>query len=454
MSSATATRTEAARISQNEALNLSDWRPNYKEKLVSAEQALQVVKSGDRVVLGHACSEPPVLVQALVARAPELSNVEIVHMVAMGPAIFAQPGMENSFRFNGFFLGAPTRKAVEENRGTFTPCFFSEVPRLFKHKILPIDVMLLQVTPPDEQGFCSYGLSADYTQAAAESAQIVIAQMNTKLPRTAGSKIHLDALTWIVECDSPIVELAPPKVDEVECRIGEHIASLVPDGATLQLGIGAIPDAALLSLKNKKDLGIHSEMISDGVVTLVEAGVVTNRKKTINTGKFIVTFLMGTSKLYNFVHNNPAVELHPVDYVNDPCVIGQHENMISINSAVQVDLTGQVNAEMIGSVQFSGVGGQVDFVRGAGRSIGGKSIIALPSTAARGKVSRIVRELDAGAAVTTSRNDVHYVVTEFGIADLRGKTLQQRAEALIAIAHPEFRNMLRGRAMASAASTR
>lgn len=231
----------------------------------------------------------------------------------------------------------------------------------------------------------------------------------------------------------------------MERQIGDHIASLVPDGATLQLGIGAIPDAALLSLKNKKDLGIHSEMISDGVVTLVEAGVITNQKKTINAGKFIVTFLMGTKKLYDFVHNNPAVEMHPVDYVNDPYIIGQHENMISINSAVQVDLAGQVNAEMIGDVQFSGVGGQVDFVRGAGRSAGGKSIIAIPSTAAKGKVSRIVRELDAGAAVTTSRNDIHYVVTEFGIADLRGKTLQQRAQALIAIAHPEFRDTLRHR---------
>ena len=431
---------------------MKDWRITYKNKLVSAEQALHVVKSGDRVVLGHACGEPPALVQALVARAPELSNVEIVHMVAMGPAAFAQPGMEQSFRFNGFYLGTPTRKAVKDHRGTFTPCFFSEVPRLFKRKILLVDVMLLQVTPPDEQGFCSYGLSADYTQAATENAKVVIAQMNTNLPHTAGIKIHLDALTWIVEQDAPLVELVTPKFGEIERRIGEHIASLVPDGATLQLGIGAIPEAALLSLKNKKDLGIHSEMFSDGVVALAEAGVITNQKKTINAGKFIVTFLMGTSKLYKFVHNNPAVEMHPVDYTNDPNIIGQHENMISINSALQVDLTGQVNAEMIGDVQYTGVGGQVDFVRGAGRSVGGKSIIALPSTAAKGTISRICRQLDAGAAVTTSRNDVHYVITEYGVADLRGKTLQQRAEALIAIAHPEFRQMLSNeRALASVA---
>jgi len=422
---------------------MNQWRSTYKQKLVSAERALQSVKSGDRVVLGHACSEPPVLVEALVNRFTELSNVEIAHMVAMGPAVFAQPGMEQSFRFNGFFLGAPTRKAVEENRGTFTPCFFGEVPRLFKSGILPVDVLLMQVTPPDEQGFCSYGLSVDYTQAAAESAKIVIAQMNTQLPHTGGSKIHLDVLTWIVEHDSPIVELPPQKLGEVERRIGEHIATLVPDGATLQLGIGAIPDAALLSLGDKKDLGIHSEMFSDGVVALAEAGVITNQKKTIHRGKFVATFLMGTSKLYQFVHNNPDVEMHPVDYVNDPYVIGQHDNMIAINSALQVDLMGQVNAEMIGNLQFSGIGGQVDFVRGASRSAGGKSIIALPSTAAKGTVSRICRQLDAGVAVSTSRNDVHYVVTEYGIADLRGKTLQQRAAALIAIAHPDFRDQLR-----------
>ena len=431
---------------------MKDWRSTYNHKLVSAQQALKSVKSGDRVVLGHACGEPPALVQALVARAPELSNVEIVNLVNVGPADFARPGMERSFRYNGFFLGPPTRKAVEENRGSYRPCFFSEVPRLFKHHILPVDVMLLQVTPPDEQGFCSYGLSGDYTQAATEAARIVIAQVNPAYPRTAGIRIHLDALTWIVEQHSPIVQLSPLRCGDVERQIAAHIAALVPDGATLQLGIGAIPEAALLALRNKRDLGIHTEMFSDGVVDLAEAGVITNRKKTINPGKFVVTFLMGTDKLYNFVHNNPDVELRPVDYTNDPCVIGMHDNMISINSALQVDLTGQVNAEMIGNLQFSGVGGQVDFVRGASRSLGGKSIIALPSTAARGAISRICPRLDLGAAVTTSRNDVHYVVTEYGVANLRGKTLQQRAEALIAIAHPDFRDSLGSRPALTAAA--
>jgi 4-hydroxybutyrate CoA-transferase len=442
MPAALAYEIESEVVTEESSVKVKSGYAGYRHKVVSAEQALRCVKSGDRVVLGHACSEPPALVEALVARAPELRDVEIVHMVAMGPAEFAKPGMERSFRFNGFFLGAPTRKAVEEKRGTFTPCFFSEVPRLFKRGILPVDVMLLQVTPPDEEGFCSYGLSGDYTQAATEAAKLVIAQMNKKLPHTGGIKIHVDALTWIVEQDSAMVELPPARVGEVEHRIAEHIASLVPDEATLQLGIGGIPEAALLALGDKRDLGIHSEMFSDGVVTLAEAGVITNRKKTINTGKFIVTFLMGTQKLYQFVHNNPAVELHPVDYVNDPCVIGQHRNMISINSALQVDVMGQVNAEMIGGIQFSGIGGQVDFVRGTSRSVGGKSIIALPSTASKGTLSRIVARLDAGTAVSTSRNDVHYVVTEYGIADLRGKTLQQRAEALIAIAHPDFRGSL------------
>lgn len=421
---------------------MKNWRDRCRSKIVSAEEALRSAKAGDRVVIGHACGEPPTLVEALVARAPELKNVEIVHMVAMGPAKYAQPGMEASFRHNALFVGATTRKAVEEKRGDFTPCFFSEIPRLFKNKILPVDVVLMQVTPPDVNGYCSLGVSADYTLPAAESAKTVIAQMNSQMPWTGGAKISVDKLTYIVEKDEPLIELKPPKIGEVETKIGENVAGLIPDGATLQLGIGAIPDAVLLFLKEKKDLGIHSEMFSDGVVFLAEAGVVTNRKKTINTGKFTATFLMGTRKLYDFVDRNPDVEMLPVDYVNDPDIIGQHANMISINSALQVDLMGQVNAEMIGSRQFSGIGGQVDFVRGASRSPGGKSVIALPSTAAGGKISRICCEFDRGAAVSTSRNDVHYVVTEYGVAELRGKSLRQRAQALIAVSHPDFREEL------------
>jgi len=412
---------------------------------MSAETALKQVKDGDRVVVGHACGEPPTLVDALVARAPELKNVEIVHMVAMGPAKYAQPGMEGSFRHNSLFVGAATRKAVSEGRALHTPCFFSEIPRLFNWKILPVDVTLMQVTPPDEDGWCSLGVSVDYTLASASSDRVTIAQMNRFMPRTIGGRIHLDEIDCIVEKDEPIIELKPPAIGDKEKAIGENVAKLIEDGSTLQLGIGAIPDAVLLFLKDKKDLGIHSEMFSDGIVALAEAGVVTNRMKTINPGKFIVTFLMGTRKLYDFVNNNLDVLMRPVDYTNDPFIIGQHEKMISINSALQVDMMGQVNAEMIGRNQFSGVGGQLDFVRGASRSNGGKSIIALPSTASGGKVSRIVCELDRGSAVTTSRNDVHFIVTEFGVAELRGKSIRDRARALIAIAHPEFRDYLKSR---------
>ena len=326
---------------------MNDWRTRFRHKLVSAEEAVKKVKSGDRVVIAHACGEPPSLVEALVARAPELTEVEIVHMVAMGPAKYAQPGMEKSFRHNALFVGGTTRKAVEEKRADYTPCFFSEIPRLFKQNLLPVDVALIQVTPPDAEGFCSYGVSVDYTKAAAECAKVVIAQMNQSLPRTGGAKISLAEIDYIVEKDEPLIELKPPQIGEIEKRIGENVASLIPDGATLQMGIGAIPDAVLLFLKDKKDLGIHSEMFSDGVVFLAEAGVITNRKKSINAGKFMATFLMGTRKLYDFIDNNPAVELQPVDYINDPCIIGQHEQMISINSALQVDLMGQVNAEMI-----------------------------------------------------------------------------------------------------------
>ncbi|MCY6371912.1 acetyl-CoA hydrolase/transferase family protein [Clostridium ganghwense] len=420
-----------------------DWRELYNSKRVTAKEAVTKIKSEDRVVVGHACAEPVTLINAMVENKENYSDVEIVHMVAMGGAEYAKPGMEKYFRHNAIFVGGSTREAVNAGRADFTTCFFHEVPKLFRQGYMPVDVALIQVSSPDEHGNCSIGVSADYTKPAAECAKLVIAEVNDKMPRTLGdSFIHISEIDYIVESSHPLIELQPPKIGEVEKAIGEHCASLVEDGSTLQLGIGAIPDAVLLFLKDKKDLGIHSEMISDGVVELVEAGVITNKEKTLHPGKIVVTFLMGTKRLYDFVDNNPMVEMYPVDYVNDPVVISKNSKLISINSCVQVDLMGQVCSESVGSKQISGVGGQVDFVRGATMCKDGKSIIAIPSTAARGKVSRIVPLLDEGAVVTTSRNDVDYIVTEYGIAQLKGKTLKDRGRALINIAHPDFRPQL------------
>lgn len=394
------------------------------------------------MVLGHACGEPSYLVEMMTAHAEDYENVEIVHMVAMGQCSYAQLGMEKHFRHNAIFVGSRTREAVNGGRGDFTPCFFYEVPKLF-HTTLPVDVAMVMVTPPNEEGKVSLGVSVDYNYEAVMTAKTVIAQVNDQMPFTYGKLIPVEKIHCFVEHSAPIIELPPPNIGEVERAIGENCASLVKDGDTLQLGIGAIPDAALMFLKDKRDLGIHSEMFSDGVVELMEAGVITNRAKTLHPGKCVANFLMGTKRLYDFVHNNPEVLMLPVDYVNHPVVIAQNDNLVSINSCVQVDLMGQVSSESVGLKQISGVGGQVDFVRGAALSKGGRSIIAMPSTAAKGAISKIVPFLDLGAAVTTSRTDVDYVVTEYGIAHLKGHTLRERALALIAIAHPDFREGLR-----------
>lgn len=418
-----------------------DWKAYYESRLTTAEEAVTHIKSGDRVILAHACGEPSYLVDAMVANAAAYKDVEIVHMVAMGKGEYCQPQYAENFRHNAIFVGGCSRDAIADGRGDFTPCFFFEVPRLFS-STLPLDVAMVMVTPPDENGMCSLGISVDYTLEAVKKAKTVIAQVNPLYPWTGEhSLVPVTDLDIIVEHEAPLIELAPPKIGEIEKAIGANCASLIPDGATLQLGIGAIPDAVLLSLKDKKDLGIHSEMFSDGVVELVEAGVVTNARKTLHPGKFVVAFVMGTRRLYDFVDHNPDVEMRPVDYVNNPFVIAQNDHLISINSCVQVDLMGQVASETIGPKQISGVGGQVDFVRGASASKGGVSILAMPSTV-KGKISKIVPLLDEGAAVTTGRNDVDYVVTEYGVAHLRGETLRQRARNLIAIAHPDFREGL------------
>lgn len=423
------------------------WKTVYDTRIKDATEAVRAIESGQRVVISHACGEPQTLVEAMVARGPELQAVEIVHMVAMGKAAYCRPEMAGHFRHNSLFVGGTTRQAVNEGRADFTPVFFSEIPSLFRDGYLPVDVALVQVSPPDQNGFCSLGISVDYTLQALRSARLVIGQVNRFMPRTLGdSFVHVSELDILVPWDEPLIELPKPQISEVEESIGRNVAHLVPDGATLQLGIGAIPDAVLRFLTDKNDLGIHSEMFSDGVVDLYEAGVINNKVKTLHPGKMVVTFLMGTRSLYDFVHDNPIVEMHSVDYTNNPYIIGQNDQLISINSALQVDLYGQVCADTIGYRQYSAVGGQVDYVRGARLSRGGKSIIALPSTASGGKLSRIAVHQEEGAAVTTSRNDVDYVVTEYGIAGLRGKTIRQRANALIEIAHPQFREELRAEA--------
>ena len=418
------------------------WRTWYKEHLFTPEQAVQQIKSGQRVVVAHACGEPSIILDALVANAAQYENVEIIHMVAMGKAAYCQPQYDKNFHHNAFFLGGSTRAAAAEGRVDFTPVYFSEIPSLLREDLRP-NVTLLQCSPPDAHGYVSLGVSVDYTKPAAEASELVIAQVNQNMPRTLGdSFLHVTQIGCLVEADTPVIELAPPKIGDVERAIGENVASLVRDGDTLQLGIGAIPDAVLLFLKEKNDLGIHTEMFSDGVVELVEAGVITNKAKTLHRGQSVATFLMGTRRLYDYVNNNPAVAMYPVDYVNDPYVIGQNDNLVYINSCVQVDIMGQVVSTSAGLRQISGVGGQVDFVRGANLSKGGRAIMAMPSTTGKGKISKIVPFLDQGSAVTTTRNEVNYVITEYGIAKLKGKSLRQRADALIRIAHPDFRDEL------------
>jgi len=419
------------------------WRKEYTEKVTTKEQAISEVASGNRVVFGHAAGEPTPLVEELVNQKDRLRNVELVHMVPLGECQYCLQEAKGNFRHNSLFAGAPTRKSISENRADYTPVYFSEIPRLFRDNILPVDIALIQLSPPDEDGNLSFGVSVDYTLQATKSAKIVIAEVNKQMPRTNGSQIHISEIDYIVETDRALVEIPLPKISSVEEKIGRNVASLVSDRANLQLGIGAIPDATLQFLKNKRDLGIHTEMFSDGVVELYEKGVVTNKYNNLNPGKFIATFLMGTKRLYNFVDNNPDVLMLPVDYTNNIMVAGKVKNLISINSAIQVDLFGQVCADTLGYQQYSGVGGQVDFVRASSISPGGKSIIAFPSTNKQKTITRIVPTLNEGACVTTSRNDVHYIVTEYGIADLRGKTAQQRAKALIEIAHPNFRSQLK-----------
>jgi len=419
------------------------WVHLYRERLTTAQAAVRSVRSGDKIYVHSNAAVPQVLVDALTERSDDLKDVEIYHLLTLGRASYAAPELAGSFRVHALFIGSNVRRAVNDGRADYTPVFLSEIPSLFASKALSVDVCLLQVSPPDAHGYCSYGVSVDCTIAARKQARVVIAEVNRQMPRTLGrSSIHVSRIHHIVETDRPLPELVPEEPSTVEAAIGEKIASLVEDGATLQMGIGSIPDAVLKNLHGKRDLGIHTEMFSDGVIDLVEAGVITNDAKTVLPGQLAVSFVMGTRRLYNFVDSNPIVEFQPSDFINDPIVIAQNHRMTAINSALQVDLTGQVCADSIGSELYSGVGGQVDFIRGAARSLGGKPIIALPSTAKKGEISRIVPLLSQGAGVVTSRADVHYVVTEHGIAQLHGKNLKDRSRALIEIAHPKFRAWL------------
>jgi acetyl-CoA hydrolase len=423
-----------------------NWSDLYRDRVQTAEQAARHIQSGMRVFLTGNCSVPRTLLAALTARAPELTEVEIAQVLTIGSADYVAPHLAGHLRVNTLFISDNVRAAVNEGRADFTPCFLSEIPGLFKSGRLPLDAALVQVSPPDEHGFCSFGVEVGVTKPAAQMARRVIAEVNPRMPRTLGDAfIHVSKLDVIVPVDYALPEVHMAATDEVTERIADHVAGLIADDATLQTGIGAIPDAVLRRLVDRKHLGIHTELFSDGVIDLVNRGVITGERKSLHPGKIVAGFVLGTQRLYDFIHDNPIVELHPTDYVNDPFVIAQNDRMVAINSAIEVDLTGQVCADSIGPRLYSGVGGQVDFIYGAARSEGGVPIIALPSTLLKKdgtRLSKIVPMLKQGAGVVTTRNHVHYVATEHGVADLYGKTIAQRAEALIAIAAPEFREAL------------
>jgi acetyl-CoA hydrolase len=422
-----------------------DWTSIYQSRIVPAEEAVRSIKSNQRIFLTGNVSVPQKCLAALVEYAPNLENVEICQALTIGPADYVKPEMEGHLRVNTLFISHNVRKAVQEGRADFTPVLLSEFPLLFKRGILPLDAAIIHVSPPDEHGFCSLGVEVGLTKSPAESARILIAEVNQQMPRTLGdSFIHVSRLNYIVPVNYPIPEMAMSDEgnSEVVEKIAGYISELIPDGATMQLGIGAIPDAVLKYLHNKKDLGVHSELFSDGVIDLVNEGVLTNARKTLHPGKIIAGFMLGTRSLYEWADDNPLIEFHRTEYVNDPFVIAQNERMVAINSAIEVDLTGQVCADSIGPKLYSGVGGQLDFIYGASRAKDGVPIIALPSmTTMRDgtPVTRIASMLKLGAGVVTSRNHVRYVVTEYGVADLYGRSIRQRARQLINIAHPIFR---------------
>ena len=417
-----------------------EWHVRFADKVTTLERAIRAIPRGRRILIGSGAAEPVTLVDALIKHGDHLADNEIVHLLTLGPAPYVAPGLQGRFRHTAFFIGPNVRDAVHDGRADFMPVFLSDIPELFRTRRVRIDVALIQVSPPDLHGYVSLGVAVDVIQAAVAAADLVIAEVNPNMPRTHGdSYIHASRIDHMIPVETPLLALTPEPLDDVDRAIGEHVAHLVPDGATLQTGIGKIPDAVLAALSDKRDLGVHSEMFSDGVMKLVEAGVINGRRKTLLPGKLVTSFVMGSRALYDWVDENPAVEMRPSSFTNDPFTIARNDRMIAINSALAVDMTGQVAADTVRGRFFSGIGGQVDFIRGAARSRGGKPIIAMPSTAKDGKISRIVPVFETGTGIVTSRGDVHYVVTEYGVADLWGKSVRQRALALIEIAHPDFR---------------
>ncbi len=419
------------------------WNVNYKRKLMSAGDALRCVESGMRVYIHPGNAEPELLVEALIERAPYVRDVEIIHLMTMGSAPYVAPEMAGHFRHNAMFIGGNVREAVNDGRADYTPVFLSEIEGLFSDGQIPLDVALIHVSPPDAHGYCSLGVGVDTTMTAVRCARYTVAQVNDQMPRTYGDCfLHVSQIDAFVETSRPLCETPRVEITDTHRAIARHVAKLIDDGSTLQTGIGGIPDAVLPFLTDRKDLGVHTELVSDGVIPLIDAGIINGARKTLLPRKIVLSFVLGTKRLFDYVNENPIFEFRPNAFTNDPMQIARNDKMIAINSALQVDLTGQVCADSIGTQFYSGIGGQVDFIRGASRSKGGKPIIALPATAKNDTLSRIVPMLDPGAGVVTSRGLTRYVVTEFGIAYLHGKTIRGRAEALIQVAHPKFRDQL------------
>ncbi|MFZ0199577.1 MAG: acetyl-CoA hydrolase/transferase C-terminal domain-containing protein [Candidatus Sulfotelmatobacter sp.] len=419
------------------------WEADYKKKLRTADEALRCVQSGMRVYIQPGCAEPETLVEALMRRGPFVQDVEIVHMMTMGAAPYVAPEMAGHFRHNAMFIGANVREAINDGRADYTPIYLSEIEGLFESGAMPLDVALLELSPPDSHGFCSFGVGVDTSLTAAKCARYVVAQINDQMPRTYGdSFIHVTDIDAVVNSNRPLCATKLPRITDMHKAIARNVAGLIDDGAVLQTGIGGIPDAVLPFLMDRRDLAVHSELVSDGVIPLIEAGVITGARKNFKPRKIILGFALGTKQLFDFVDNNPIFEFHPTAYTNDPGSIARNDDMVAINSALQVDLTGQVCSDSIGNQFYSGIGGQVDFLRGSSRSKRGKPIIAISSTAKNGTISRIVPMLSPGAGVVTSRGLIRYVVSEYGVAYLHGKSIRQRAQALIDIAHPKFREEL------------